>query len=64
MAGQFCDPLAYTHAERRRGASQLNRRQQELLCLVGAGHTDAQIARRLGVSEGTVRKHRLWGQVA
>jgi DNA-binding NarL/FixJ family response regulator len=25
--------------------------------LVAAGHTNAQIARRLGVSEGTVRKH-------
>jgi DNA-binding NarL/FixJ family response regulator len=28
-----------------------------LLRLVAAGYTNAQIGRRLGVSEGTVRKH-------
>jgi DNA-binding CsgD family transcriptional regulator len=45
-------------AERRRaGTPQLTRRQWELLRLVAAGHTNAQIARRLCVSEGTVRKH-------
>jgi DNA-binding CsgD family transcriptional regulator len=48
---------AYADAERRRRTSQLTCRQQELLRLVGSGHTNAQIARRLGVSEGTVRKH-------
>jgi DNA-binding NarL/FixJ family response regulator len=32
-------------------------RQRELLHLVAAGHTNAQIARRLGISEGTVRTH-------
>ncbi|HET6187262.1 MAG TPA: helix-turn-helix transcriptional regulator [Trebonia sp.] len=32
-------------------------RHWELLHLVAAGHTNAQIARRLGVTEGTVRKH-------
>jgi Bacterial regulatory proteins, luxR family len=32
-------------------------RQWELLGLVAAGHTNAQIGRRLGVTEGTVRKH-------
>jgi DNA-binding CsgD family transcriptional regulator len=45
-------------AERRRaGTPQLTRRHWELMHLVAAGHTNAQIARRLGVSEGTVRKH-------
>jgi DNA-binding NarL/FixJ family response regulator len=29
-------------------------RQWELLRLLAAGHTNAQIARRLGISEGTV----------
>lgn len=49
---------AYLDAERRRrGTPPLTRRHWELLHLVAAGHTNAQIARRLGVSEGTVRKH-------
>jgi DNA-binding NarL/FixJ family response regulator len=49
---------AYLDAERRRrGIPQLTPRHWELLHLVAAGHTNAQIARRLGVSEGTVRKH-------
>jgi DNA-binding CsgD family transcriptional regulator len=36
---------------------QLTPRHWELLRLVAAGHTDAQIARRLGVTEKTVGKH-------
>jgi len=49
---------AYVEAERRRRPSpQLTGRQKELLRLVAAGHTNAQIARRLGLSEGTVRTH-------
>ena len=49
---------AYLDAERRRNATpQLTARQWELLRLVAAGHTNAQIARRVGVSEGTVRIH-------
>ena len=49
---------AYLAAERRRqGTPELTRRQWELLRLVAAGHTNGQIARRLGVSEGTVRIH-------
>src|SRR5215472_19162605 len=49
---------AYRDAERRRHPSpQLTPRQWELLRLVAAGHTNAQIARRLGLSEGTVRIH-------
>ncbi len=49
---------AYLDAERRRHpAPQLTARHWELLPLVAAGHTNAQIARRLGISEGTVRTH-------
>jgi DNA-binding CsgD family transcriptional regulator len=49
---------AYRDIERRRGGSpRLTPRQWQLLGLVAAGHTNAQIGRRLGVTEGTVRKH-------
>jgi len=49
---------AFLEAERRRHpAPRLTPRQNELLRLVAAGHTNAQIARRLGISEGTVRTH-------
>jgi DNA-binding CsgD family transcriptional regulator len=49
---------AYADAElRRRDLPALTARHWELLRLVAAGHTNHQIARRLGVSEGTVRKH-------
>ena len=36
---------------------RLTPRQKDLLRLVAAGHTNSQIARRLGISEGTVRTH-------
>jgi len=49
---------AYLDAERRRDPGPgLTPRQTELLRLVADGHTNAQIARRLGLSEGTVRTH-------
>jgi DNA-binding CsgD family transcriptional regulator len=49
---------AYLDAERRRHpAPQLTPRQWEVLRLAAAGHTRAQIARQLGVTEGTVRIH-------
>jgi len=49
---------AYAEAElRRRGVPPLTPRQWDLLRLIAAGYTNAQIGRRLGVSEGTVRKH-------
>ena len=49
---------AYLDAKRRHNAApQLTPRQRELLRLVAAGHTNAQVARQLGVSEGTVRIH-------
>ena len=49
---------AYSDAERRRHPTpQLTARHWEVLHLVAAGHTNTQIARRLGISEGTVRTH-------
>jgi len=49
---------AYLEAERRRHpVPRLTGRQQDLLRLVAAGHTNTQIARRLGITEGTVRTH-------
>jgi DNA-binding CsgD family transcriptional regulator len=49
---------AYLDAERRRHPTpQLTARHRDVLHLVAAGHTNAQIARRLGISEGTVRTH-------
>lgn len=43
--------------EMRRPAPQLTRRQWQLLRLVAAGHSNAEIAERLFVSPLTVRKH-------
>jgi DNA-binding CsgD family transcriptional regulator len=49
---------AYLDAERRRHpVPRLTSRQRDLLRLLAAGHTNSQIARRLGISEGTVRTH-------
>ena len=49
---------AYLDAERRRHpAPRLTTRQNDLLRLLAAGHANTQIARRLGISEGTVRTH-------
>jgi len=49
---------AYIDAEHRhRATAPLTSRQLELLRLVATGRTNAQVARWLGVSEGTVRKH-------
>ena len=48
----------YLDAERRRHpVPRLTPRQNDLLRLLAAGHTNTQIARRLGISEGTVRTH-------
>ncbi len=49
---------AYLDAERRRHpVPTLTARHWDLLRLLAAGHTNAQIARHLGISEGTVRTH-------
>ena len=48
----------YVDAERsRHPGPELTSRHWEVLELLAAGHTNTQIARRLGVTEGTVRKH-------
>jgi DNA-binding NarL/FixJ family response regulator len=49
---------AYLDAERRRRPiRRLTPRQWNVLRLVASGNTNIQIARRLGISEGTVRTH-------
>ena len=49
---------AYLDTERRRHpVPRLTPRQNDLLRLLAAGHTNTQIARRLGISESTVRTH-------
>jgi DNA-binding CsgD family transcriptional regulator len=49
---------AYLNAARHRQPTpRLTPRQNDLLRLLAAGHTNTQIARRLGISEGTVRTH-------
>jgi DNA-binding NarL/FixJ family response regulator len=48
-------PGCYSQADGR--ARAIHTRHQELLALVATGYTNAQIARRLGISAGTVRIH-------
>ncbi|MBA3338468.1 MAG: response regulator transcription factor, partial [Geodermatophilaceae bacterium] len=49
---------AYLAARQSRaGQTPLTARQREIMQYVGAGYSNYQIARRLGLSEGTVRKH-------
>ena len=49
---------ALRDAERiRHPVPALTARQRDLLHLLAAGHTNTQIARRMGISEGTVRNH-------
>jgi DNA-binding CsgD family transcriptional regulator len=48
---------AYRRVQREQALSGLTMRQRQLLELVGQGCTNHQVARRLGVSEGTVRTH-------
>lgn len=49
---------AYDAAERRRrGTAPITRRQRQIMEHVAGGLTNAQVARRLGLSEATVRKH-------
>jgi DNA-binding CsgD family transcriptional regulator len=49
--------MAYRRGQRMRAVSALTTRQRQLLQLVAQGYTNYQIARRLGVAEGTIRAH-------
>jgi DNA-binding CsgD family transcriptional regulator len=48
---------AYRRGRHLRAVSALTARQRQLLELVAQGFTNYQIARRLGVAEGTIRAH-------
>jgi DNA-binding CsgD family transcriptional regulator len=49
---------AYVASERKRlGVEPLTQRQREILQYVAAGMGNRQIARRLGISDATIRKH-------
>ncbi len=49
--------VAYRAAERLRHPMLLTARQLELLAYVGRGLTNRQVARAMGLTEGTVRRH-------
>jgi DNA-binding NarL/FixJ family response regulator len=56
----LCPHLHQAYREQRRrqrGTPRLTDRQRQLLHLVALGNTNGQIARRLSISEATVRKH-------
>lgn len=50
-------PAASTEPDRRVALARLTDREREVLTLIGAGHTNAEIARKLFVGEGTVKTH-------
>lgn len=50
-------PLAYAAATEESAEQGLTRRQSEVLLLVAAGMTNAEIAEQLGLAESTVRVH-------
>ena len=52
-----CAPTCTLSTRTPSGAPRLTARQWELLRLVAAGHSNADIARQLFLSENTVRKH-------
>jgi DNA-binding CsgD family transcriptional regulator len=57
LLGPHLDQVYLDAGRRRHPAPRLTPRQTGLLHLVAAGHTNTQIARRLGISEATVRTH-------
>ena len=57
LLGPHLDRAYLDAARRRHPVPRLTPRQRDLLRLLAAGHTNAQIAGRLGISEGTVRTH-------
>jgi len=57
LLGPHLDQAYLDAGRRRHPVPRLTARQTDLLRLLAAGRTNAQIARRLGISEGTVRTH-------
>jgi DNA-binding CsgD family transcriptional regulator len=57
LLGPHLDQAYLDAGRRRHPIPQLTPRQRDVLHLVAAGHTNTQIARRLSISEGTVRSH-------
>ena len=60
--GAFCDPelqmqLVDRTAERQRLKSDITEREQEVLVELVYGHTNAEISKRLGLQETTVKHH-------
>jgi len=57
LLGPHLDQAYLACEQRRHPVALLTPRQNDLLRLVAAGHTNTQIARHLGISQGTVRTH-------
>ena len=50
-------PASDAHGPARASGSGLSQREREVLAEVARGHANKQIARRLGITEGTVKAH-------
>jgi DNA-binding CsgD family transcriptional regulator len=57
LLGPHIDRAFHHTQDRRRGRIRLTVRQEQLLRLVAAGHTNRAIARQLWITEATVGKH-------
>jgi DNA-binding CsgD family transcriptional regulator len=57
LLARLAPHLAALVTARTRPPAALTRRQHELLRLVAAGHSSAEVVAALGVTESTVRKH-------
>ena len=57
LAPKAAGAVLQSRAERRRPMEELSERERQVLVLVGSGIPNKQIARRLGISEKTVKVH-------